>query len=71
MRQILKKLKTGDIVKIDPNFPFIDRSMFESDVCIIDKMLDDAGVVTVCGQQWNKTFSVDAFDLIIEESEQV
>lgn len=69
MRQIMKRLNREDVVRIDPDFLFIDRTMFESNVCVIDKMLDDAGVVTIQGQQWNKTFSVGAFDLIDRQSE--
>lgn len=65
--EIMKTLKSGDVVKIDPHFPFIDRTLFDSEVCVIDKMIDSAGIVTIRGHPKNKTFSVNAFDLITPE----
>ena len=69
--EIMKTLNSGDVVRIDPDFPFIDRTLFESSVCVIDRMIDDAGVVTIRGQPYNKTFSVHAFDLIEKECDDI
>ena len=56
--------KPGDIVRVKPGFPYVNRVLLDGEIYIIDKMLADAGVVTLVGQQWNKTFPDDAFEIV-------
>lgn len=56
--------KSGDIVRVKRDHPYINQELLCDEVYTIDKMLDVAGVVTLKGQQWNKTFPDDAFELV-------
>lgn len=55
--------KTGDVVKLKTDFPYVDRILLSKDFYIIDKVIPDAGVVTLVNETWNKTFPEEAFEL--------
>lgn len=54
---------SGDIVEVDRSFPYVDHSILPEHCYIIDKMIADAGVVTLRGFPYNKTFPDRAFIL--------
>lgn len=64
IRKNFETFKPGDIVRLKPGFPYVNRDLLIDEIYTIDKMLSDAGIVTLVGQQWNKTFPDDAFELI-------
>ena len=64
IRKDFETFKPGDIVRVKPGFPYVNRVLLDGEIYIIDKMLSDAGVVTLVGQQWNKTFPDDAFEIV-------
>ena len=64
IRKDFETFKPGDIVRVKPGFPYVNRVLLDGEIYIIDKMLADAGVVTLVGQQWNKTFPDDAFEIV-------
>ena len=67
MRKNFATFRSGDMVKVKPNFPYIDHTLFQNERYIIDKMLDDAGVVTIHGFPSNKTFPDDAFEMVNDD----
>jgi hypothetical protein len=64
VRKDFNTFKSGDVVRIKQNFPYINRELLYGEIYTIDKMLGDAGVVTLVGQPSNKTFPDEAFELI-------
>lgn len=64
MKKNFNTFKPGDIVRVKPGFPYVNRVLLDGEIYTIDKMLADAGVVTLVGQQWNKTFPDDAFEIV-------
>ena len=58
----------GDIVRVKPGFPYINRVLLDGEIYTIDKMIADAGVVTLKGLPYNQTFPDEAFELIIGDS---
>lgn len=64
MKKNFNTFKSGDIVRVKPGFPYVNRVLLDGEIYTIDKMLADAGVVTLVGQQWNKTFPDDAFEIV-------
>jgi hypothetical protein len=59
--------KSGDVVRLKPGFPYVNRELLIDEIYIIDKMIADAGIVTLIGQQPNKTFPEDAFELVSKD----
>ena len=64
IRKNFETFQSGDVVRLKPEFPYVNRTLLDKDIYTIDKMLSVAGVVTLKGQQWNKTFPDEAFELI-------
>lgn len=65
MRKDFHTFNNGDVVRVKRDFPFVDHSLLTEETYIIDKMLDDAGIVTLVGLQWNRTFPDEAFELVL------
>lgn len=63
VRKDFETFKSGDVVRLKPDFPYVNRTLLDNSIYTIDKMLIAAGVVTLKGQQWNKTFPDEAFEL--------
>ncbi len=72
MKTDFKTFKSGDVVRVRKDFPYINRDLLFDETYVIDKMLDTAGVVTLVGQQSNITFPDDAFELVygVEDGEE-
>lgn len=66
MTKNFKTFKSGDIVRVKRDFPYINQELLPDEIYTIDKMLDAAGVVTLKGLPFNKTFPDDAFELLKE-----
>lgn len=66
IRKNFATFKSGDVVKVKRDFPYINQELLPDEIYIIDKMLDVAGVVTLKGLPHNKTFPDDAFELIYD-----
>ena len=64
IRKNFQTFKPGDIVRLKPGFPYVSRDLLTDEIYTIEKMISDAGVVTLVGQQWNKTFPDEAFELL-------
>lgn len=64
MRTDFSPFKSGDIVRVKKGFPYINRELLADEVYTIDKMFPHAGIVSLIGQEWNKTFPEDAFELL-------
>ena len=64
IRKNFETFKPGDIVRVKPGFPYVSRDLLTDEIYTIEKMISDAGVVTLVGQQWNKTFPDEAFELL-------
>lgn len=56
--------KAGDVVKVKRDHPYINQDLLYQEKYVILKMIDAAGVVTLKGLPYNKTFPDDAFELI-------
>jgi hypothetical protein len=67
IRKNFTTFKSGDVVRVKPDFPYIDHLTMTEETYIIDKMLDVAGVVTLKNLQWNRTYPDDAFELVLRE----
>jgi hypothetical protein len=63
VKKDFETFKSGDVVRLKPDYPYVNRTLLDNDIYIIDKMLSGAGVVTLKGQQWNRTFPDEAFEL--------
>lgn len=64
MRTKFKPFQSGDIVSVKKGFPYVNHVLLDGEIYTIDKMLDTAGVVTLKGLPYNKTFPVEAFELL-------
>lgn len=64
MRTDFKTFKSGDKVRLKPDFPYVNRTLLDNDIYTIEKMLEVAGVVTLKGLPYNKTFPDGAFEII-------
>lgn len=64
MNKNLSPFKSGDIVRIKPDFPYINRELLVDEIYTIDQMFSDAGIVSLVGQEKNKTFPEGAFELL-------
>lgn len=67
MKKNFQTFKSGDVVRVKQDFPYVDHLTLTEETYIIDKMLADAGIVTLIGLQWNRTFPDDAFELVLRE----
>lgn len=64
MRTNFSPFKSGDVVRIKSDFPYINRELLVDEIYIIDQMFPDAGIVSLKGQDKGRTFSEDAFELL-------
>ena len=64
VRKDFETFKPGDIVRVKPGFPYVNRVLLDGEIYIIEKMIADAGVVTLKGLPYNKTFPDDAFEIV-------
>jgi len=54
--------KSGDLVVVKPDHPYLNTSELTPGVVYeVDKMLEAAGVVTLKGKPWNRTFPDEVF----------
>lgn len=56
--------KAGDVVRVKRNFPYVNHSLLYKETYVIMKMIEAAGVVTLRGLPYNKTFPDEAFELV-------
>ncbi len=64
IRKNFETFKPGDVVRLKPGFPYVNRELLTDEIYTIEKMISDAGIVTLKGFPHNKTFPDDAFELI-------
>ena len=64
MRTNFSPFKSGDVVKLKSDFPYINRELLIDEIYTIDQMFPDAGIVSLVGQDKHKTFPEDAFQLL-------
>lgn len=67
MRKNFATFTSGDQVRLKSDFPYVDRTLLDGDIYTIEKMIADAGIVTLKGYPSNKTFPDDAFELVIDD----
>jgi len=63
VRTNFSTFKAGDVVRVKRDFPYINHNLLYKDKYVIMKMIAVAGVVTLKGLPYNKTFPDDAFEL--------
>ena len=63
MRTDFATFKAGDVVRVKRDFPYINHDLLFKDKYVIMQMIEVAGVVTLKGHPYNKTFPDDAFEL--------
>ena len=64
MRTNFSPFKSGDVVRLKSDFPYINRELLIDEIYTIDQMFPDAGIVSLVGQDKHKTFPEDAFQLL-------
>lgn len=64
VRPKFSPFKSGDVVRLKPYFPYINRELLIDEIYTIDQMFPDAGIVSLVGQDKHKTFPEGAFELI-------
>jgi hypothetical protein len=64
VRTNFSPFKKGDVVRLKPNFPYVNRELLIDEIYTIDQMFPDAGIVSLVGQDKHKTFPEDAFELL-------
>ena len=64
IRTDFETFKSGDIVRVRPGFPYVNRVLLDGEIYTIEKMIADAGVVTLKGLPYNKTFPDEAFEMV-------
>ena len=64
MKTNFSPFKSGDVVRIKSDFPYINRELLVDEIYTIDQMFSDAGIVSLVGQEKNKTFPEGAFELL-------
>lgn len=69
MKTDFKTFKSGDVVRVKRGFPYVNHVLLDGEIYTIDKMLDAAGVVTLKGLPYNKTFPDEAFELVIGDDD--
>lgn len=63
IRKDFETFKAGDVVTVKRDHPYINHHLLYKDKYVILKMISAAGVVTLKGLPYNKTFPDDAFEL--------
>lgn len=63
VRKDFETFKAGDVVRVKRDHPYINQDLLYLDKYVIMKMISAAGVVTLKGLPYNKTFPDDAFEL--------
>lgn len=67
MKTNFKTFSAGDKVLANTEHPYYNSEWLNSNTLYtVEKMLDTAGVVTLKGLPWNKTFPDDMFILVAE-----
>lgn len=69
MRTNFATFKSGDVVSVKKDYPYINHDVLYKKHYVINKMIDAAGVVTLKGFPYNKTFPDDAFELVEDKNE--
>jgi hypothetical protein len=64
MKTNFSPFKSGDIVKVKRDFPYINHQLLVDEIYTIDQMFPDAGIVSLIGQEKNKTFPEGAFEIL-------
>lgn len=64
MKTNFETFKSGDIVTVKRDFPYVNQVLLDGEIYTVDKMLSAAGVVTLKGLPSNKTFPEEAFELV-------
>ena len=64
MRTNFSPFKSGDVVRLKSDFPYVNRELLIDEIYTIDQMFPDAGIVSLIGQDKHKTFPEDAFQLL-------
>jgi hypothetical protein len=64
VRTDFSPFKSGDVVRLKPYFPYINRELLVDEIYTIDQMFPDAGIVSLVGQDKHKTFPEGAFELL-------
>lgn len=64
IRKNFETFKAGDVVRVKRDHPYINQNLLYREKYVIMKMISVAGVVTLKGLPYNKTFPDDAFELI-------
>ena len=68
MRTNFETFKKGDRVCVIHDHPYLNKKELTPDVIyVIDKMISDAGVVTLEGKPYNKTYPDSMFVLSKDE----
>lgn len=63
VRTDFETFKAGDVVRVKKDHPYINHNLLYREKYVIMKMISVAGVVTLKGMPYNKTFPDDAFEL--------
>ena len=63
IRKDFEPFKDGDVVRVKRDYPYVNHDLLYKEKYVILKMISAAGVVTLKGLPYNKTFPDDAFDL--------
>lgn len=64
MKTNFSPFKSGDVVRIKSDFPYINRELLIDEIYTIEQMFSDAGIVSLVGFPKGKTFPEDAFELL-------
>lgn len=63
IRKNFETFKAGDVVRVKIDYPYVNHDLLYKEKYVILKMISVAGVVTLKGLPYNKTFPDDAFEL--------
>ena len=63
IRTDFETFKDGDVVRVKRDFPYVNHHLLYKEKYVILKMISVAGVVTLKGLPYNKTFPDEAFEL--------
>lgn len=61
MRTDFSPFKSGDVVRLNPDFPYLNKDLLIDEIYTIDQMFPDAGIVTLVGFPKNLTFPENGF----------
>ena len=67
MKTNFETFKSGDVVKVNRDFPYVNHHLLYKDRYVILKMIAAAGVVTLKGFPYNQTFPDEAFEKVEHE----